>query len=378
MIVLAVAVGYLAWRMPGANPVRALGLGDYVAYWSAGRLNAWGGNPYSPAELLPIQKEIGWPEEWPNIMYYPPWTLALVTPFGVLPFWVSRAVWLLFNFVIVLWCGSRLWRFFGGTSEMGFLALLIGLSFVPTLIALRMGQISPVLLLGVVGFLEAERRCWDWLAGAMLVVAAIKPQLLYLFGLAVLTWAIDQRRWRILLGGLTAAAAAVALAWWRNPHVIGQYGYALQNPPSGNITPTVGAMLRLVFGPEHTWLQFVPTMLGLAWFPFYWRKWRARWRWDDQAGVLLLASFVTSAYGSWVFDLVVLLVPLVEAAARLSRGAAPGLLMAAIAAYVAIDVATLALNLTGATYPTFLWVAPALWLGYWMIERQSRLELRPA
>ena len=52
-------------------------LDDFAEYWAAGRLNAAGHNPYDHAAMLQEQRRIGWPEADPDMMYNPPWTLAL-------------------------------------------------------------------------------------------------------------------------------------------------------------------------------------------------------------------------------------------------------------------------------------------------------------
>jgi hypothetical protein len=355
------------------NVLASLGLGDFIAYWSAGRVNALGENPYSWEVLLPLQQDLGWPESFPNMMYYPPWTLALVMPFGVLPFSLSRLLWLVLHLGLVVGCTDWLWRYYGAPPKYRLWAWVLALAFVPTLIVLRMGQIGPLLLLGIVAFLYLEKRSLDWWAGAVLVLPAIKPQLVYLFGLALLLWAVDRRRWRVLLGGVLALLAAVGIAMLTNPQVLNQYRYALTNPPSGNITPTIGAFLRLAFGEDQTWLQFVPTGIGLIWFPFYWLRHRRTWAWEEQAPVLLLVSFLTTSYGAWVFDLVILLVPMLQTAVwAFSRGERR-VVHLALSCYLAINGVALAMNLGEASYPAFIWMTPALFLSYLALRRRCRL-----
>jgi hypothetical protein len=57
---------------------------------------------------------------------------------------------------------------------------------------------------------------------------------------------------------------------------------------------------------ERHWLQFVPSLLGVAGLVVWlWRR-RGPWRWEVLAGPLLLASVATAAY-TWSYDQVVLL-----------------------------------------------------------------------
>jgi hypothetical protein len=368
--VLIIVLAAVVWQAPQVSQrLKALGLGDYIAYWSAGRVLAEGRNPYSPKELLAVQRAQGWEDDWPNIMYYPPWALALVLPFGLLPFWVSRLVWLVAGLAIVIGCADRAWMYFGGQEQRRVIAWLIALTFVPTLMVLQIGQVAPWLLLGTIGFLEAARRRADWLAGAAFTLTTIKPHLMFLFGLAVLVWCIAERRWKILAGSIVTAGLATALACWRDPNVLVHYQqFAVSNPPFGNVTPTIGGMLRVVLGERRIWLQFVPTAVALLWFPFYWRRQRQKWRWEDQAALLILISFVATAYGAWPFDLVVLLIPLIQAAVCVSRHGATAM-AATVAAYVLIDSTALLLNVAGARYPAFIWMTPAIWLLYWVATR---------
>jgi hypothetical protein len=363
----------LALLVPRAGALlrpETLGLHDFVAYWSAGRVNAQGGNPYAPEELLPVQREVGWTDPWPNIMYYPPWVLPLVMPFGMLSYGVSRLLWLIANLGVVLFCADWIWRYYGGPAQYRWLACALALVFMPTLIVLRMGQAGPLLLLGVVGFLHYERRGRGGAAGAALLLAAIKPQLLYLFGLAVVVWAVDRRRWSVPAGGALAAVAAILVALACNPSVLGQYRYAVGHPPSGNITPTIGAFLRLAFGEERTWLQWLPTLVGAGWVAWYWSRHRRAWDWSEQAPVLVFGSFLTTAYGAWVFDLVVLLLPLVRAAVLIAHCRSATALVAIIG-FAAIDGTALAMNLAGASYPTFIWMTPTLLVGYLLLRRSA-------
>jgi hypothetical protein len=80
--------------------------------------------------------------------------------------------------------------------------------------------------------------------------------------------------------------------------------------------------------------------------------------------MLLLVGVLTTAYGGWPFDLVVLLLPVVALAADLSRTGSPRLWGTAVAAYLAVNGLALALLLHEVEYLGFIWMTPALLLGY--------------
>jgi hypothetical protein len=177
------------------------------------------------------------------------------------------------------------------------------------------------------------------------------------------------------LGGGLAGLAALGIAVVCNPAVIGQYREALgHHPPEQWISPTPGAFLRLLFGEERFWLQFVPTLAGLVWFVPYWFKHRKTWNWAEQMPLLLLVSFVTASYGAWPFDLVVLLLPVIQAAVLVGASERTSFRACALAAYLLIDGLALTLNLLRLTSMWFVWMAPALLAAYLILKA---LQNRP-
>lgn len=261
---------------------RFLFFDDFVEYWSAGKLNLTRGNPYDPNQLETLQLQTGRVENVPIMMWNPPWTLTLVMPFGAFPYPMSRVLWLLLNIGIIFWGADWAWRFYGGSEKYRWVAWLVAFSFGSSLHVLKAGQIAPLLLLGIMGFLYFNEHQRGWWAGAALFLITVKPHLAYLVGLAVLCWAIDNRRWSVLLGGGLTLSVAMGIAWGINSALVSQYRYALAHyPPEQWATPTLGAVLRVLFGLEKFWLQFIPTFLGSIWFVFYWRRHHATWIWRE-------------------------------------------------------------------------------------------------
>jgi hypothetical protein len=287
-----------------------VGSQDFIAFWSAARLTILGRNPYDAASMLAVQRAAGWPHDDPNVLWNPPWALAIVMPLGLLSFHVATFVWLLLQLSLLLVSGFLLWRRFSAGSRRHWIGLLLAAVFVPGWFALHMGKIVTWVLAGVVGFLWAERRGRDLAAGAALALLTIKPHLTYLFFLAALWWIWRSRRWSVLIGWLVALAGASGLVLLVNRDIFGRYLAAAANPPLHWATPTPGAWLRLLFGAEQHWLQFLPSVLAaLCLAVWLWRR-RGPWRWEALAGPLLLASGATAAY-SWSYDQVVLLPPVI-------------------------------------------------------------------
>ncbi len=349
---------------------------DFVEYWTAGHLNLIGANPYDPEQLAPLQLEIGRQHGVPLMMWNPPWTLALVMPFGALDYPVSRLLWLMCQTALVLFCASSVWRFYRGSNDLLWVAWLIAITFLPTLYLLKTGQISAVMLLGAALFLRFTRRQLWWLASLAMLLISIKPHTLYLVPVAYLVWAVSERRWPLLAGSAVGICLAACITLLFNPAVFQEYLYAINHyPPSQWVTPTLGGMLRYFLGGDKVWLQFVPTALGLVWFGFHWRKERHTWSWPEQLPLLLMVSVLTTSYG-WTFDYVVLLPAVLAVAAGLFRP--PTNIwhnLLATALYLAIEAGALATNFISQDYFAYAWFVPALAGWYLLMVRWGMVRL---
>jgi hypothetical protein len=367
--IVGLAVVFLA-RFQQLGPY-GLYLQDFVEYWSAGHLNASGQNPYDPELMFDLETKLRPDLGEPVMMWNPPWTLALAMPLGLLPCHVAHLLWLILSLTILLVGSDFLWRFYGGIPRYRGISWFIALSFTPTLLVLEMGQITPLILLGLIGFLFFERNGRDSLAGACLTLAAIKPHLIYLVGLGILLWTVERRRWSILLGAGITLLLATAVALVFNPSVLNQYWFSLTHrPPERFYSPTIGTYLRLLLGPEKFWLQFVPVVLGLGWFAWYWPRWRRAWQWSEQLPVLLLASYLTASYGTWPFDYVVMLIPVMVMAVRVVENPRAGIVVYAGLSYLAFNLLASWLRTFSYEYHhRSIWMTPMLILMYMTLAK---------
>jgi hypothetical protein len=344
---------------------------DFVEYWSAGHLNANGQNPYDPELMFALETKLRPDLGEPVMMWNPPWTLALVMPVSFLQCDAAHLVWLILSLSILLVGSDFLWRFYGGILRYRGISWFIALSFTPTMLVLEMGQITPLILLGLIGFLFFERNNRDLLAGVCLALTAIKPHLIYLVGLAILLWSVERRRWLILLGTGVTLLLAMALALIFNPSVLNQYWYSLSHrPPERFYSPTIGTYLRLLFGPEKFRLQFVPVIFGLGWFAWYWLRWQRNWKWSEQLPVLLLASYLTATYGTWPFDYVVMLIPVIIMAVRVVENPRPGIVIYAAVSYLCFNLLASWLRTFSYEYHHWsIWMTPMLILMYMTLAK---------
>jgi hypothetical protein len=359
----------LYFESPLLTSGRLLQVDDYVEYWAAGRLNLSGANPYSPEELTLLENQAGRFFQVPVMMWNPPYTLVIAMPLALLPYPISRMIWLILNIALLLLSADWAWRAFGGPQRYRWLAWLLCLAFAPSLNALGSGQIAILLFVGAAGFLYYHREGKLWQAGMLAALMAVKPHSLYLFWVLLLLWTLSRRKWSVLFSAAGTLISGIAVASILNPSLLGQYLHATTSfPPLDWATPTLGGLLRWVFGMERRWLQFVPVAVGLIWALWWWRKYRGQWEWSEQMPMVVAVSLVTAAYG-WSCDLVVLLLAPLQVAASLVRIRDLRTTVILIGGYAAIVGLSIVLQGLVTNDFWYMWLAPAL-LAWYLLARR--------
>ena len=334
---------------------------DFVEYWAVARLFVSGGNPYAPAELFKTQQAIGWTEPAALLMWNPPWTLSFIWPLGLLDYDTAQFVWFLAHTLIIFIGAQMLWRLYAGSARDSRRALIAVVTFAPVYFVLLLGQIGPLILLGLVAFLPAVQRRWWSLAGASLTLVAIKPHLLYLIWLALLMWILKERRWRAVFGMAAGGGVVAAFPLFLDREIYFQYLAMYSSVgvvrPQEWATPSLGSLFGAIFGIRGMWIRWLPGIAGVIWF-FWWRRsYSDHWDWPERLPLLLLVSVATASF-VWTFDLVVLLPALVQCAVWLTHHDRYGQHKALLSFYLTTN----ALLLVGKLYLRndlwYFWAAP--------------------
>lgn len=371
LLALGIAVPIMLWQLGGsARGLATWPLYDYVSFWAAGRLNLQGQDPYDPRLLETLERRAEPGSSEVLIMWPAPWALTLLMPFSCLDAHLSHLLWLAFQFVVLACTVDWTWRMLGESRENRWLAWLLALTFLPCYLVLVTGQMGPLLLLGLIGFLSCVKNGRDGWAGAFLALAAIKPQLTYLFWPALLLWAWQERRCRLVMGAVLGVLAMLAWPVLVNPELPLYYWQSLTQRTSthSHLSPLLATALRLAFDGR-LGIQFVPMVPGLLWLAWYWRRHRNSWDWQKQLPDLLFASLLTTAYGAWPFDLVVLLLPILQVAAAVGRRGRAAWLTAAVVYLTINGIATMQIAREVA-YFAFIWMTPTLLLAYLTLRRR--------
>jgi hypothetical protein len=370
--VLVVAVGLAGLGVAADALVNSPGFRvprDFVEYWSAGAVNLRGGNPYDPDAILAWQRQADPGRTEAVMMWNPPWSLAVYMPLGLLPPRWAALVWLGLQLLAIRTACDMLWRTYGGPDASRWVALAVGLTFAGSLWTLFYGQNTGFLALGLAGFVYHRRHDRPATAGAFAALTALKPHLLAVFGVLLLLDAATRRGRVTLAVGAALIAVSFAAAVLANPDVLAQYRAALRDPGPGAVPlaewkiPVVSYWLRMHIdrlgvglSPGQFWIQFVPCAAACLAYAVY-RVWRGRrWDWSAELPAVVCVSILVTPYGGWIFDLAVLLVPLVRAAVWVVESRRWWLGAMLTAGHLAVTVVPF---VRGGGLDDYLWLAPA-------------------
>ncbi len=347
---------------------------DYYQYWSTGLLCLEGENPYDPDRLRQLQESAGMMNGKAVMSWHPPWTLAVALPFGLLPLGTGCLAWVLVQAVAVFASAGLLWRAFGGSDRLRWVGWAVAAGFAPTIYLLGAAQITGLCVLGVAGFVAGMRAGRPGWAGAAAALTAIKPHLLALFGLALLLEATrDRSARRAVLAGVGVLATATLVVVAFNPAVLGQYAdtfldrhatnpYRVTDVPS----PTPGWALREAVAPGSFAVSLVPLVVLSAAVAVCWWRTRRSWDWARVVPWLVLGSVLAAPYGGWLYDLVLLVIPVLAVAAKLAAPEVGGAARTvAVGCFAAVSGGVFAaVNLAPTVADIRIgWVAPAVLAG---------------
>jgi len=271
---------------------------DYIEYWSSAKLLLHHTDPYSPAGVMAFEKTQGYSANRPIIMLNPPWALFLIAPLGLVGLRTGLFFWTIATAGCVV-ASINLLRIPPENRAFAYV-------FAPAVAAVIMGQSSAFLLLGFCLFLSLHRN-HPFFAGASLLLMAIKPHLFFVFWFVLLADCIYRRRYSILAGGSAALALASIAPLYFDPHIWPHYismfrGYKIQQ----SVLPTASMLFRMMFDARAFWLLFVPSAAATVWGLWYYAQRRQLWSWRVHGMLLIIVAILTSPYGYFTDETVIL------------------------------------------------------------------------
>jgi hypothetical protein len=353
------AVGVGATLLTGSNA----GTRDFITYWASSQQLIHHSNPYDKDNLLQLEDSAGFPPGMPfMVMRNPPFALPLIFPLG---FFGEKAAAGLWSFLLLgsLIASVRIVWIMHNRPD-NYLHLL-GYAFAPVLSCLATGQMSLIVLLGLVLFLRFNRTS-PLIAGASLWLCALKPHLFIPFAIVLLLWIITSKQYRIAIAAVGTFLLSLAAAYALDPSGWQHYREMMRQQQIASLPiPCLSIFLRQTIRPESAWLQYLPAFLGCIWAVAYFYKHRRTWDWLEHGSLLMLVSLVVAPY-SWVMDQVVLIPALLHGLYQ-TRSRLPIFVFASISAIIEIAGQPLT------SLPLHLWTAPAWLLWYLWASRQPAI-----
>lgn len=207
VILISIVIFGLLWfgsyRYAKVNP----GGDDFLVYWKAYRLFFQKGlSPYSDQTAVEVQKLIYGTAAQTNQhqmrMVYPLYSVLLFGPFSAIPDYViARSLWMTFSELSLVGLSLLCIRISGWKPKRWQLIafFIFSLIWYHAVRPVINGNAVIFIALGIAGILYAIKQDMDELAGAILALCTIKPQVIIGFGLFLLFWAIIRKRAKIIL-----------------------------------------------------------------------------------------------------------------------------------------------------------------------------------
>ena len=292
ILVIVLVLGGLTWanhrfalQSPGGN--------DFLPRWEGTRLfidNGW--SPYSKETTHEIQRMTygrGARQGEDQVLFvYPFYSFVIFAPFALIHDYVwARALWMTtleVSLVLLTFLGLSLthWR---PPRYLLVILLVFSLLWYHGLRPVINGNASVLVALFIALALICIRANQDALAGLLLALSTIKPQIVVLLIPFVLLWAISQRRWALLTTtlaslGLLVAATSLLLPNWLIDNLRQIIAYPEYTQPG-----SPGAIFTLVMpgiGRQMGWAltALMGVILVVEWFvargkDFRWFFWTA-------------------------------------------------------------------------------------------------------
>lgn len=286
---------------------------DFYHLWASARVARLGGNPYVTEQISPVMLDSGWPpSEVVSGFMHPFWSLTVLTPFSYLPFPLAAVVWELSIVVLVLTSLclilSESVRGVLGTFAAPPLLLLATALFAPLISTLAFGQTSAILLVGCAGWLESFCRGRFFLAGLLLSLTTLKPQLFVPLYVWIFLNQIRNRELMCLTGFITGVLFQCGVALAIAPDAASQWLEAmssLSEVTSNLHTPALARIVGSALGTPHT--TVIAAIVG-ALIAGIWALLRKGKTAELATLVFIPLGLVTTGY-VWSHSFLVLLLP---------------------------------------------------------------------
>jgi len=296
---------------------------DFFQFWAAGKALLHGDDPYDPQTWRGIYEREGrwrWQTDQP-VFLYPLWTAFPFVLLATLPTFWAALLWAAINQLFLVLSAMLVIKGLDWNNYKQWLLLIMALliTFEPLSLTILFGQLGILLLVLICGIFYLVSHGRHAIAGVLLGLTLIKPQLFILVIPVLLLVMLLERRWSFIASFAITVMGLVISSWLLVP----QWPIRWQGNPveTANvrltISPTIwGFSHTVVTGLERAdwWaLTTLPACLVLIGVVSYlWFMRRNAFRTGDQLAPLLSLTMIISLLISpymLSYDFVLLLLP---------------------------------------------------------------------
>jgi Glycosyltransferase family 87 len=367
-------------KVPGAN--------DFYPRWKGAQL-FWqdGTDPYSQTATEAIQMGIygrlAPPDQDQLLFVYPFYTVFLLLPLVNLDYAWVQAIWLVvvqFSLIggVVLTLRLLNWRQPPWLLALTLLWAVIMYNSTRTII---LGQFAGPIFFWLAAALLALKYDRDGLAGALLSLTTIKPQMSYLIIPILLLWAVWHKRWQFVAGFVGAMALLAGLSFLLLPSWLTSFIDQVRYYPEYTVTPSPLRVITAVFWPQlgkPVEYVLIALLLGVM----FWQWWQLRWETAVSPKFLLVISLTLIVTNSIILrtattNYVIMYIPLfllLHAISQRWRGG--NLWVAGLLLFSLVGTWVLFLNTIQGDFEhpvTYLPLPFGLLLGLWWLFRSQQI-----
>ena len=311
-LVALIAVTWGNYQFVLRNP----GTNDFLPRWAGARIFMTQGiSPYAPQagrEIQDIVNGSGTGSGEDGIDYLDPfYTFFVYAPFALISNmeW-ARAIWMTVLevgviFVAVLSILLSKWQI---PNYISALVVVFGLTWFYSVYSIMDGNVAVLCTLAIVASFLAIRSEFDVLAGSLLAVACIKPQIALPLVLFIIIWAISHRKWLIMWSFIAGIVLMIALATLLLPDWFMQFLRQIVPYLEEYQFITPGSLISIPLpgiGKQLGWALSAVLVLVLL---IEWRAaLRKNFRWFLWTAYLTLVIVILMGIPSSIFNFVVLL-----------------------------------------------------------------------
>ncbi len=340
---------------------------DFIGYWSATHLLSRGENPYSFESMTAVQfQEVHSTLDATIMSWNPPTLFVFLLPLGLVSFGTAKFVWVFISMTLVLTAGFMLTNIYMQeiSPRIRYAFLIFVIAFPAILAGLYMGQVTFLVFWGMVACIALmKKNQWFW-AGAILILATIKPHITILSVIYILVYMARHRRWQGWTGLLLSGIICLIILFLFRPALLGdlQGQTVVAHVPWA--TSTLGGLisyLGFTDAARYLIILFLP-------LPFLLATHSDTFSPELSIALLTLLTVPTTFFG-WSYDQAILLIPIAQVFAWISRSGYRWPVIASIICAMTLNYYQ-RLVVINETY--YVWI-PLFWWVIFVVEWRTNL-----